>query len=192
MNLRLLAAPALFVLLCGAALPVPGPGDPHIQTVFHHDDDVVRLVGALGWQITLEFGPDERIETVSIGDAMAWQVTPNKRARNIFLKPLIKGAATNMTVITDRRRYVFALETGVHRLTTPWVVRFEYPKPVVVAIAEPPLPPPPVLNFGYDRKGAPGLLPVRVWDNGTVTFFEFADTAAIPAIFAGGPGKDES
>ena len=192
MRRRFLLAPALLVMQTAAALPVPGLGDPHIQTVFHHDDDVVRLVGALGWQITLEFAPDERIETVSIGDAMAWQVTPNKRARNIFLKPLIKGAATNMTVITDRRRYVFALETGAHRPTTPWVVRFDYPKPVVVAIAEPPVPPPPVLNYAYDRKGAPGLLPVRVWDNGTVTFFEFADTTAVPAIFAGGPGKDES
>jgi type IV secretion system protein VirB9 len=35
-------------------------------------------------------------------------------------------------------------------------------------------------------------LPVRVWDNGTVTFFEFPETTAVPAIFAGGPGKDES
>lgn len=192
MKARLLLAPAMFLLLVGAALPVPGQGDPHIQTVFHQDDEVVRLVGAMGWQITLEFSSDERIETVSIGDAMAWQVTPNKRARNIFLKPLIKGAATNMTVITDRRRYVFALETSVHRTTTPWVVRFEHPKPVVVAVVEPPVPPPPALNFGYEQKGAPDLLPVRVWDNGTVTFFEFADSVAIPAIFAGGPGKDES
>lgn len=188
----LLVAPVLLVMLTAAELPVPGLRDPHIQTILHNEDQVVQLVGALGWQITLEFAPDERIETVSIGDALAWQVTPNKRARNIFLKPLIKGAATNMTVMTDRRRYVFALETGERRPTTPWVVRFNYPKPVVVAIAEPPLPPPPVLNFAYDRKGAASLLPVRVWDDGTVTFFEFPDAVPVPAIFAGGPGKDES
>jgi type IV secretion system protein VirB9 len=189
---RSLLAPLLLVLLTAAQLPIPGQRDPHIQTVLHDNDQVVQLVGALGWQITVEFGPDERIETVSIGDALAWQVTPNKRARNIFLKPLIKGAATNMTVITDRRRYVFALETGARQATTPWVVRFEYPKSVVVALAEPPLPPPPVLNFAYDRKGAAHLLPLRVWDNGTVTFFEFPEATPVPAIFAGGPGKDES
>lgn len=192
MTPRLLFAPLLLVLLTGAELPVPGLRDAHIQTVFHDDDQVVQLIGALGWQITVEFAADERIETVSIGDALAWQVTPNKRARNIFLKPLIKGAATNMTIITDRRRYVFALETGPRLATTPWVVRFEYPKPVVFAIAEPPLPPTPVLNFAYERQGAANLLPVRVWDNGTVTFFEFPETTAVPAIFAGGPGKDES
>ena len=119
MTPRLLFAPLLLVLLTGAELPVPGLRDAHIQTVFHDDDQVVQLIGALGWQITVEFAADERIETVSIGDALAWQVTPNKRARNIFLKPLIKGAATNMTVITDRRRYVFALETGPRLATTP-------------------------------------------------------------------------
>ena len=189
---RLMVAPAFLALLTAAQLPIPGVQDPHIQTVFHDDDQVVRLVGALGWQITLEFAPDERIETVSIGDALAWQVTPNKRARNIFLKPLVKGAATNMTVITDRRRYVFALEVGPRRAATPWVVRFDYPQPVVVAVEEPPLPPPPKLNFAYDRKGAPSLLPSRVWDNGTMTFFEFPESAPVPAIFAGGPGKDES
>lgn len=187
-----LFAPALLLALTAAALPVPGQRDPHIQTVFHDDDEVVRLVGALGWQITLEFASDERIETVSIGDALAWQVTPNKRARNIFLKPLARGAATNMTVITDRRRYVFALDVGPRRATTPWVVRFEYPKAIVAAIEEPPLPPPPVLNYAYDRKGAPGLLPLRVWDDGRMTFFEFPESMPVPAIFAGGPGKEES
>lgn len=192
MNARMLSTPLLLVLLTGAQLPLPGLRDAHIQTVFHDNDDVVKLIGALGWQITVEFAPDERIETVSIGDALAWQVTPNKRARNIFLKPLIKGAATNMTVITDRRRYVFALETGARLATTPWVVRFEYPKPVLVAVAEPPPPPSPVLNFAYHLKGAANLLPTRVWDDGTVTFFEFPESMAVPAIFAGGPGKEES
>ncbi|GGI85117.1 P-type conjugative transfer protein VirB9 [Polymorphobacter multimanifer] len=191
MSTRLLLPP-LLLLLTAAALPVPGVRDPHIQTVLHDDDQVVQLVGALGWQITVEFAPDERIETVSIGDALAWQVTPNKRARNLFLKPLIKNAATNMTVMTDRRRYVFALEAGARRATTPWVVRFEYPRPVVVAIEELPLPPQPRLNFAYNSKGAPALLPNRVWDNGTVTFFEFPEAVPVPAIFAGGPGKTES
>lgn len=184
--------PAVLLLLTAAAPPVPGYRDAHIQTILHDDDQVVQLVGALGWQIMLEFGPDERIETVSIGDALAWQVTPNKRARNIFLKPLAKNAATNMTVITDRRRYVFSLDVSARKATTPWVVRFAYPQPVVAAIEEAPLPPPRVLNYAYERKGAANLLPARVWDDGLMTFFEFPDSVPVPAIFAGGPGKDES
>lgn len=184
--------PLLFVLLTAARLPEPGPSDPHIQSVLYVPDEVVRLQGALGWQIMLEFAPDERIENVSIGDAMAWQVTPNKKARNLFLKPLIRNAATNMTVVTDRRRYAFSLETTPRRPTTPWVVRFDYPREMVEALPEPPPPPEPSLNFAYATKGDPGLLPSRVWDDGQMTYFEFPDDRPVPAVFAGGPGKDES
>ena len=175
-----------------AQAPTPGPRDPHIQTVFYDPDEVVRLTGALGWQIMIEFAPDERIENVSIGDSLAWQVTPNKRARNLVLKPLSRTASTNMTVITYRRRYAFALATGPRRPNTPWVVRFDYPRPVVVAMPEPPPPPQPVLNFAYTRTGDQALLPARVWDDGRMTYFEFAPETSIPAIFAGGPGKDEA
>jgi type IV secretion system protein VirB9 len=189
--MRLVLTTAL-LLLTAARLPEPGAVDPHIQSVLYAPDEVVRLQGALGWQIMIEFAPDERIENVSIGDALAWQVTPNKKARNLFLKPLVRNAATNMTVVTDRRRYTFALETTPRRSTTPWVVRFDYPREVVEAVQEPPPPPPPTLNFAYASKGDSSLLPSRVWDDGLMTYFEFPDERPIPAVFAGGPGKDES
>lgn len=177
--------------LMAARTPEPGLVDPHVQSILFVPDEVVRLRGAMGWQIMLEFGPDERIENVSIGDALAWQVTPNKRARNLFLKPLVRNAATNMTVVTDRRRYTFALETGPKEVTVPWVVRFDYAREVVEAIEEPAPPPPPNLNFAYTVAGDPALRPARVWDDGLMTYFEFDQAAAIPAIFAGAPGKDE-
>jgi type IV secretion system protein VirB9 len=180
------------LLLTAARLPVPGPVDPHVQSVMYAPDEVVRLQGALGWQIMIEFGPDERIENVAIGDALAWQVTPNKRARMLFLKPLMKNAATNMTVVTDRRRYTFALETTARQATTPWVLRFDYPREVMETIEEP-LPAPPVpLNFAYTIKGDAALRPVRVWDDGSMTYFEFGSNQSIPAIFANGPGKNEA
>ena len=181
-----------FLLLIAARIPEPGPVDTHIQSVLYNPDEVIRLQGALAWQIMLEFGADERIENVSIGDSTAWQVTPNKRARILFLKPLKKNATTNMTVVTDRRRYAFSLETTPRRLTTPWVVRFDYPREVVEAIEEPMPPPPLPLNFAYRIAGDASLLPARVWDDGLMTYFEFTANKSIPAIFAGGPGKDES
>lgn len=195
MNRRVPRAALLLTLavsLAAARLPEPGPGDPHIQSVLYIPDDVIQLRGALGWQIMLEFGADERIENVSIGDALAWQVTPNKKARNLFLKPLVKNAATNMTVVTDRRRYAFSLETTARLRSTPWVVRFEYPPEVVEATEEPLLLSPPTLNFAYRLAGDPALLPARVWDDGLMTYFEFAENQSLPAIFANGPGKDEA
>ncbi len=40
----------------------------------------------------IEFGHGERIENVAVGDSSAWQVTPNKRANLLFLKPLFGKA----------------------------------------------------------------------------------------------------
>ena len=36
--------------------PRAGSGDPHVQRIFYDPDDVVRLTGATGWQITVYFG----------------------------------------------------------------------------------------------------------------------------------------
>lgn len=186
------ALPILLLALTGSTAPRPGPVDPHIQSVMFDADQVVAIRGALGWQVMLEFGPDERIENVSIGDSLAWQVTPNKRARNLFLKPLLKHGSTNMTVVTDHRQYAFMLDTGPRSAITPWVVRFDYPREIVAAVEEP-LPPPPLpLNFAYSSKGDPALKPARVWDDGQMTYFEFSESTPLPAIFAGGPGDDET
>jgi len=168
-----------------------GP-DPHIQTVFYRPDNVVRLTGAVGWQIMIEFAADERIENVSIGDSTAWQVTPNKRAKMLFVKPLSRNASTNMTVITSQRRYAFDLGVGPRSARTPWIVNFTYPAEAVETLPEPPPAEPVKLDFDYTRAGDAGLLPSRVWDDGRQTYFEFPDEMAMPAIFAGGPGDDES
>ena len=190
--MKRIAVTLMLMVLTGARLPEPGLSDPHIQSIMFVPDDVVQLRGALGWQIMLEFGADERIENVSIGDALAWQVTPNKKARNLFLKPLVKNATTNMTVITNKRRYAFSLETEPRRRDTPWVVNFVYPPEIVQAVEEPLPPPAPPINLRYQLAGDRELLPAQVWDDGTMTYFEFAPGVPFPAIFAGGPGKDEA
>jgi type IV secretion system protein VirB9 len=191
--MRSIVLPVLmFTALTGGTLPRPGPLDPHIQSVTYNPEEVVELQGAFGWQIMIEFGADERIENVSIGDGLAWQVTPNKRAKMLFLKPLLRNGETNMAVVTSLRRYAFALSTGPRRATTPWIVRFEYPRPIIEAL--PQLPSPPVnLNFNYVRSGDQSVMPTRVWDDGRQTYFEFAENIPIPAIFEAGPGRrDES
>ena len=191
-------APLIAVALACACAGLPSPlmaSDPHIHTVFYQPDTVIELRGAVGWQIMIEFGPDERIENVSIGDATAWQVVPNKRARMLFLKPLSAKGSTNMTVVTTARHYTFNLSVAPRGAATPWVLRFDYPPVPVVIVAEaPPAPPPPPINldFGYALAGDAELMPTRVWDDGRQTYFEFAEDVAMPAIFSGGSKKDES
>ena len=190
----LLAALALSVALTGPALatetPRPGAIDSRIRTVAYDPDQVVRLTGYFGIQTMLEFGPDERIENVSIGDAMGWQVTPNKKANLLFLKPLDRTAATNMTVVSDRRRYVFELVVAGPKASTKdlaYVVRMLVPAPAPVAVMAPPPPAPPAApvakNSAYAVKGDAAIQPTRVFDDGVATYFAWPEQADLPAVF---------
>ena len=49
---------------------------------------IVQILGKAGIQSTIEFAADERIENVAVGDSSAWQITPNRRASLLFVKPL--------------------------------------------------------------------------------------------------------
>ena len=128
--MRLLLILLAFVATPAAAqvTPQPGPGDPRIQSVEYNAEQVVVLQAAPGFQVSVEFAPDERIENVALGDSGAWQATPNKRGDHLFVKPIQPGVTTNMTVLTDSRLYAFELRS----LFGPqgdmaYTVRFRYP-----------------------------------------------------------------
>ncbi len=177
--------------------PRPGLVDPRIRTIGYDPDQVVRLRGYLGVATTLEFAQDERIENVSVGDALGWQITPNKRADLLFLKPLDRSAATNMTVITDRRRYNFELTVapaGAPRDELAFAVRFTYPAPPpppAAAAAPPAAAAPAPVNTAYGYEGARALLPSRVWDDGRATWFAWPQGVTLPTVFAvGADGRE--
>jgi type IV secretion system protein VirB9 len=177
--------------------PRPGAIDPRIQFVPYDPDQVVLLTGHFGYQMMIEFEADERIENVAIGDALGWQVTPNKRATLLFVKPIQKGAATNMTVVTDKRRYAFQLvaESPGSRDVMAYVVRFQYPEAAAaaeVAEAQAVAPAPESLNFAYSFKGARTIQPARVFDDGVATYFAWPAGVPAPAIFAIGPDGHEA
>ncbi len=176
--------------------PVPGSIDPRIQTVAYDPEEVVLIEGAFGFQLMIEFAPDERIENVSIGDALAWQVTPNRRASLLFVKPVQDAAPTNMTVVTDRRRYAFELTARRARGRTgglAYVVRFTYPPEPVVEYTPPAPPPEPERrNAAYTYTGSRASLPSIVFDDGAFTYFQWPAETGTPAIFVVGPDGSES
>ena len=199
---RLIAAWLMGATLAFAqgVTPSPSPGDPRIRVVTYNENQIVSLRGYLGYQMLVEFDPNERIENVAIGDSLGWQVTPNRAATLLFVKPITRGAATNMTVVTSLRRYSFQLvareATGPSDPNIIYTVRFAYP-PVASAAARPATPPPAPpaladLNLAYTVKNAGNASAVRVFDDGRATFFQFAEAADAPAIFLVGPdGKEE-
>jgi type IV secretion system protein VirB9 len=177
-----LFASAVLVLLCTSPAnaqvrPQSGSGDPRIQTVMYDPDQVVQLQVPAGYQLTLEFAPDERIENVAVGDSGAWQVIPNRRGDRLFLKPL-GSATTNMTVVTDARSYVFELSPGSVG-NAAFTVRFQYPippKPAVLgtAVNEP---------GRYKVSGNSDLIPDAISDDGAKTYIIWRPEQTLPAVF---------
>jgi type IV secretion system protein VirB9 len=191
-------ASAVLALLCAAApldaaFAQPGQMDGRVLAVDYDPDRVVPIRGAFGYQLMIEFAPQERIENVSIGDALGWQVTPNKRANILFLKP-VDGRATNMTVVTDLRRYLFdlRLQPKASRSPPAFTVRFVYPAPAPAILLPEPEREPTVANASYAISGSAETAPARVFDDGLATYFEWPSGAAIPAIFAVASDGSES
>ena len=171
--------------------------DARIRTLMYDPDRVVRLDGFFGYQMMVQFGPDERVENVAIGDGSTWQVTPNKEASLLFVKPVDHAAKTNMTVVTDRRSYLFELdahpESAAREIGMTYVVRFLYPpEPVVAAVAAPPPAPPERRNIAYTYTGSRELLPSVVFDDGRFTYFRWPVDTTTPAVFAIAPDGTES
>lgn len=179
----------------GAVTPHPGAGDPRLAEVLYDPAQVVELHGVLGYQLSIEFDPAEHIDNVAIGDALGWQVTPNRKANLLFLKPMARRPDTNMTVVTNLRRYNFQLSVldHVRAGAVPYTVRFTYPQ-AAVAVIEPPAPPAPPVdrNHAYSYQGSSKALPLQMFDDGQSTYFAFGRDEDLPAIFAVDPDGAEA
>jgi type IV secretion system protein VirB9 len=163
--------------------PPAAAADPRIQSIAYHPDRVVLLQGAPGYQITVEFGSDEQIENVAVGDSAAWQVTPNRRGDYLFVKAVQGGVATNMTVVTTARTYFFELAPMYG--PTPdmaYNVRFTYPGGQPDSVADEA--PTSELAGRYKLSGTRSLRPSKIADDGRHTYIEWPRDRTLPAVYA--------
>ena len=198
-------------LAAAETLPLPGELDPRVKRVMYEENEVFVLKGHYGFGTTIRFQPGEQIESVSLGDSVAWQIVPNRTRDLLFIKPIEEQAATNMTVITDQRLYHFELSAHENRdQNSPdlmFELAFQYPEPPVQLITETeildipdseplikpiPIPGDPGTNVDYAFKGANELAPPLIFDDGKFTYIRFADLTETPAIFTVGTERSES
>lgn len=114
--------------LAHAEMPITT--DSRIKTFVYNPNEVFSITTHYGYQSNVEFGERESIDTVSIGDRVAWQIIP--AGRRLFIRAMEENAHTNMTIVTNQRAYQFDLKSsgsdatfGSEQLT--YVVRFYYP-----------------------------------------------------------------
>jgi len=185
----------------GALVPRPGSGDPRIFVVDYDPAQVVELNATMGYQTFIEFSPDEHIENVAVGDATGWQITPNRAANLLFVKPMGEVPTTNMTVVTNYRHYAFELNVRPHAPAGDnkivYTLRFQYPEVAVArmtatkpAAAEAPAMPK-VANSAYSYDGSTKIVPERIFDDGHATYFQFREGASYPAVFSIDAEKNE-
>lgn len=167
--------------------------DSRIRTVRYSENEVYQFVGHYGFQSAIEFAPDEKVQTVSVGDSVAWMVNPS--GNRVFLKPIEQNALTNMTVITDKRSYMFELHAeetkNIRDKDLVFTVRFIYPQNEVseTGVSQFEEMPeidkhPEKFNLAYSVRGSDLIEPLRIFDDGEFTYFEFRDkNAEIPAFF---------
>jgi type IV secretion system protein VirB9 len=178
--------------------------DSRIRSVAYDPEQIVRIVGKSGIQSTIEFSSDEKIENVAVGDSSKWQITPNRRASLLFVKPLAAHSRTNMTVVTDKRTYMFDLVAGEASASAVYAMKFSYPNekkaevakaaaqqvaaanthPTATAVAE-------KLHFDWKSNGNNGLLPARGFADGSSVYLAWDKETPLPAILTQNEDKQE-
>lgn len=196
------AAAFALALATASLVSTPAVADyPRLIELEYNPSQVVRINGKARVQATIMFAEDEVIENVAIGDSQSWQVTPNKRANLLFVKPLADNAVTNLTVVTSQRTYLFDLVANP-RNQPVYVMSFRYPELEAAKAAAAELEArreanasemaaandpfavldPASLNFAWEKRGDASLHPVRAYDDGRATFLSWPSDRAVPAI----------
>lgn len=174
---------ALLSTLADASPSRPVTMDSRIKTLVYSGNEIFRIVIHYGYQTVIEFAEGEEVQTISVGNNYAWQITPLDS--RLFIKPLEENILTNMTIITNMRTYQFEVQSKTPSYTRDdelsFVIRFFYPDyeedkiipeveasmPIDNLIVEKPF------NYNYTISGPNSIAPLEIFDDGIGTFFQF-------------------
>ena len=194
------AAPILGV--CADAPAAKDEPDTRIRIAPYSDDKVYRLVGYGGYQIDLEFEPDESFVGLGAGDIEGLSFAA--QGNHLFVKPKASKVSTNLTVLTNRREYHFDYGASnehpdPREPDVTYVLRFMYPKPpapvdlsakIERQLNSAVTTRPPNLDYWYCGVGA--LKPIAASDDGVHTRVRFGAHTDLPAIFVRNDDGSES
>lgn len=96
------------------------PNNDRIRALAYNPNDIYSVVTRVGFASYIEFGTNEEIDTISVGERSFWQLIPS--GHRLFIRPLKNEISTNMTVITNKHSYQFDLRstTTRNRKSSTW------------------------------------------------------------------------
>ncbi len=182
---------ALVALFASQALAEATPGagrhDKRVREARYVDGQIYRVNTALMNLTTIEFG-NEEIVSVGGGDSEGFLFEAANGGKALFVKPVIQGANTNITVYTSRRAYYLQMvEAGGSPF---YVVRFSGGASSTAAPSRGIVRTAPYTNYGANTLNS--ITPTAVWDDGTFTYFRFNRLATMPAIFRSDGGTERT
>ena len=178
---------------------------PQIRYVRYAANRIYHLEGVAGYEIDLQFAPGERFRGLGVGDAKALRVAA--ASNHLFIKPRAARVATDLTVLTNRRTYVFSYRVGAAVPGVPrptlYALRFEYPhrrarasaahrQHSVVARDLSRAEQARARNTNYWYCGPRALRPTAAWDDGVETHLVFPSREPLPAVFVRNTDGSES
>jgi type IV secretion system protein VirB9 len=204
LTLITLLAALLTEPLLAEVVPIRGAADARIRSAPYDGNQVYRVRGFVGYQIDFEFEPGETFVGLGAGDIEG--LSYFGQDNHLFLKPKAAKVATNLTVLTNRRRYQIdytaaSQRPGAGDEDVIYAVRFIYPpvalsaaersaKRIEAAFGEASAKRPQNIDYWYC--GSPDLKPTAASDDGVHTRLRFAANADLPAVFVRNADDTES
>lgn len=181
---------ALGLLLSSSAAaaqvdPTPSSEDSRIGVVHHEAGQKIRLRITPGADLALLMPRGERIETVTLGDTVAWHASVSEAQDGLTLFAAYPISDTSLSVGTNASSYEFTL-TAAFGASVPYLVRIENGGSTVSGKFSPQVwTPPAVVQPGsYKLSGNKELRPSAIRDDGAKTYIEWNPAQAMPAVFA--------
>jgi type IV secretion system protein VirB9 len=181
-HIAIVAAAAAWAAGAGAQ------GDDRIRYVDYDPDEVVTIEAAVGIVVHVVLEPGETYVAHAFGDGKAWDFA--YRQNHLFLKAVATEADSNLTVVTDKRSYHFAVKL-LHEGRPTYELAFRYresrARRRVLArdqgLDEAFERAPRKANLSYTMSGDLDIAPLNCWDDGEFTSFRFGPNADLPAIY---------
>lgn len=168
--------------------------DPRFKTFSFTPNTTYKVVTVYDNPSYIEFEAGEAVSTIINPKKLSWQFVPADN--KLFVKPIESNADTQVTVMTSKRTYFFEMYAkepdADFDKDYSFFFKFKYPNDeeskTIRTYAKSILPDidqnPWKYNFNYTISGEDDIYPVKIFDDGEFTYFEFPRNSKMPAIFS--------